>query len=81
MKKCKIRYFGMIAEKLGKDSEEVFLDDLMAKSEKVNLSIIQQNPELEGMTFTVAINDKLSNNWEGHDEIRSIAVLPPFAGG
>lgn len=81
MKKCKIKYYGLIAEKLGKENEEVHLSELMSFSDEVNNAIVALNPLLKGMTFTVAINDKISKNWEEKRDIRSIAVLPPFAGG
>jgi len=71
----------MIAEKLGKENEEIQLSELMSFSNEVNTSIVRLNPLLKGMTFTVAINDKVSNNWGNEQDIRTIAVLPPFAGG
>ncbi len=81
MKKCKIKYYGLIAEKLGKVEEEVQLSELMSYSDEVNTAIVTLNPLLSGMTFTVAINDKISKNWGGEKDIRTVAVLPPFAGG
>jgi molybdopterin converting factor small subunit len=71
----------MIAEKLGKENEEVKIDDLKSISNEVNNAILKLNPALKGMTFTVAINDQIVSNWCKNDEIYSIAVLPPFAGG
>ena len=81
MKTCNIKYFGMIAEKLEKESEEINISDLKAISNEVNKAILKLHPALEGMSFTVAVNEKIAERWNEQEEIYSIAVLPPFAGG
>lgn len=81
MEKCEIKYFGMIAEKLGKESEEIDLQELIGRYSNVKDSILLLNPELKGMTFSVAVNDKLKESWSEHEKILSVSVLPPFAGG
>jgi molybdopterin converting factor small subunit len=78
--KCEIRFFGMIAEKLNLQNEEINLDTDISDLQDLKKSIIAKYPSLEGMTFTIAVDGVLTNTIRDK-EIKTIAVLPPFAGG
>ena len=43
-------------------------------------SIKLKYPALEGMTFTIAVDGVISNSIRDK-EVKTIAILPPFAGG
>ena len=77
---CEIRFFGMIAEKLNLQIEEINLDTDISDLQDLKKSIIAKYPSLEGMTFTTAVDGVLTNAIRDK-EIKTIAILPPFAGG
>lgn len=78
--KCEVKYFGMISEKLGLTTEIIEIENVLADSNDLQKSFIQRFPELENMTFQIAVNGKIANKLvEG--EVKTIALLPPFAGG
>lgn len=78
--KVNVQYYGMIAELIQKDSEEVLLDfEGDALNIKNHMEFVY--PELKEMTFQVAIDQVLKNEIKITDEIKEIALLPPFAGG
>ena len=69
------RYFGMVAEKTGVDSEQFEIDP---KAELLKQFVNRYN-ELEGITIKIAVNHKFENiEPKDGDEV---ALLPPFAGG
>lgn len=78
--KLEIKYFGMIAEKLGKEQE--FIDFQVENLDKSDLKswFIQRFPDLKKLSFVVAVNESITNELPD-GEIKSMAVLPPFAGG
>ncbi|MEY3237664.1 MAG: hypothetical protein RI883_1765 [Bacteroidota bacterium] len=78
--KCEIRFFGMIAEKLSLQIEEINLDTDIIDKLDIKKSIITKYPALEGMTFTTAVDGVLTNSIN-NKEVKTIAILPPFAGG
>lgn len=78
--KCEVRFFGMIAEKLNLQMEEINLDTDIIDKLDVKKSIIIKYPALEGMTFTIAVDGVISNSIRDK-EVKTIAILPPFAGG
>lgn len=73
-----IRYFGMIAEKLGKQEDRLELEPMGCN---VRQLMDQRHPELRTMTYAVAIDHELRELIEPGEGIREIAILPPFAGG
>ena len=79
--KINLKYFGMIAETIGKIEEEMFVDvNQITKYEFTK--ILQKNyPQLQVMSFKIAINQTIvaedSIIYEGDE----IALLPPFSGG
>lgn len=78
--KCEIRFFGMIAEKLNLQNEYLNLNLDFIDLDDLKKSIIAKYPSLEGMTFTIAVDGVLTNSIRDK-EIKTIAILPPFAGG
>ncbi len=78
--KCEVRFFGMIAEKLNLQNEELDLDTDIFDLNDLKKSIKLKYPALEGMTFTIAVDGVISNSIRDK-EVKTIAILPPFAGG
>ena len=78
--KVKLHYFGMIAEKLEKKSEEISLD---FTGDTLNLRkfITDRYPVLQTMNFQIAVNQKIMESIVSGMKISEIALLPPFAGG
>lgn len=77
---CEVRFFGMIAEKLNLQNEELNLDTDIFDLNDLKKSMKLKYPLLEGMTFTIAVDGVLTNAIRDK-EIKTIAILPPFAGG
>ena len=73
----KVVYFGMIAERIGKQEEIIDIDP----SESVSAFFRNKYPELMNMSFQVAINQEIKDSIENIEEVKEIALLPPFAGG
>lgn len=72
----KLKYFGMVAEALNKEAEELDLDI-------VNISELIESfhSRLKDINFKVAVNHiivDLNYQLNNNDEV---ALLPPFAGG
>lgn len=74
-----IEFYGMIAEKLGRSSDEVEVNELLPGKD-LGEWILEKYPNLMGMSFKCAVNGKLQKTYDG-ESIMKIAVLPPFAGG
>lgn len=77
--KCEVKYFGMISEKMRLTTEMIETDVVLVDSKDLQKSFVQRFPELENMTFQIAVNGKIANELVG--EVKTIALLPPFAGG
>lgn len=78
--KCEVKYFGMISEKLGLTTEMIETEAVLSDVKDLQKSFMQRFPELINMTFQIAVNGHISNELSGKD-IKTIALLPPFAGG
>ena len=77
--KANIKYFGMIAEKVGKTEETV---DLNEKNQSdIRSYIIGKYSVLEDMNYSIAVNQVLIEDIDKNAETVEIALLPPFAGG
>lgn len=75
----KLKYFGMIAEAIGKDNEELDVSALTVG--ELQTLLIKQYNKLEDKNFKIAVNQKMVEekfNLNNNDEV---ALLPPFAGG
>ncbi len=78
--KFTVHYFGLIAEKVTKKSEEV---ELQLSSEKLDLHEFFEElyPTLRNLNYQIAVNQELNSVVDASMEITEIALLPPFAGG
>lgn len=72
----KLKYFGMIAEALNKEAEEIDLMVLTVEDLKVHFK-----PNLKELHFKVAVNHKIVEDNFKLKENDEVALLPPFAGG
>lgn len=75
-----IRYFGMLAERIGLDEETVgsdgprTVDDLRAE-------LHRRHPALLGLSFRIAVDRELATDQAIVPPGAEVALLPPFAGG
>lgn len=79
MKELKMKYFGMLAERLGKDEE-------LLQTSAANLLELKQELEaqqwlLGQLPYRMAVNQKMSQESTELTTGDEIALLPPFAGG
>lgn len=76
-----IKYFGIIAD-FTKKKEEVFeLNEKTHSIQFLQSQLEKLYPEIKSVTYSLALNQKLTDKnitLNNHDEI---ALLPPFAGG
>lgn len=77
--KANIKYFGIIAEKMGKLEESVDLDE--KNQSDLRSYFIQKNPFLNEIDYQIAVNQTLTEVIDTKTEFVEIALLPPFAGG
>ena len=77
--KANIKYFGMIAEKIGKSEESVDLDE--KNQSDLRNYFVQKHPFLNDMDYQIAVNQTLTEVIDTNTEFVEIALLPPFAGG
>lgn len=77
--KARIKYFGLIAEKLTQSEEQIELDF----SGQVNIRefLEERHALLKNQVYKIAIDCKITDLLVESKEIVEIAVLPPFAGG
>lgn len=75
-----IQFYGMIAEKLNVTKTSILID---FEKGDVNLRelIISRYPQLQAMTFKIAVDNELKENLTSSEIGKTIAILPPFAGG
>lgn len=73
-----IRFFGMIAERIGKDTDLLTVD--LEPNSNCREVISSIYPEIAEMNFQTAIDQEISEVII-NTNIKEIAVLPPFAGG
>ncbi len=77
--KLKVKYFGMIAEWAGSTEQSVEFSGSTIRNLKVQLEA--EHPKLKGISYQVAVNQKIASVDEKLNESNEIALLPPFAGG
>lgn len=78
--KIKIKYFGMIAESTGKDSESFDIEEGTSVG-GLQDRLYSDYPELKEMNFKIAVDQELAAPEFIIGENAEIAILPPFAGG
>lgn len=75
-----VQYYGMIADLLQKDAERIELKfDSTTLELKEHFESIY--PELKKMTYQIAVDQNIKEQIGANDQIKEIALLPPFAGG
>ncbi|MCB9223128.1 MAG: MoaD/ThiS family protein [Crocinitomicaceae bacterium] len=75
----KVKYFGVVAEKLNKEQENISID--VSTDIDLRKLFISLYPILEPITFKIAVDHVLMNFIQKGSAPSEIALLPPFAGG
>lgn len=76
-----VKYFGIIAEFTHK-KEEIFILDANTNSiHSLQKYIEELYPDIQNDSYSLALNQKLTNRDESLNNKDEIALLPPFAGG
>lgn len=78
--KIEIKYFGLLAEAIGKQQEVLVLDKT-ASLQDLKKVLLATYPLLKSKQFKVAINQCLIDEDCTLSEQDEVALLPPFAGG
>lgn len=78
--KLEIKYFGQVAEATNKELET---REIPASTSVLGLKHALESfyPELEKITYSIAVNQSMVNDEWVLETDCEIAVLPPFAGG
>ncbi len=76
----KVKYFGMIAHSLQRESEALDIQSGIKLGELSRL-LTQKHPILSEMTFQIAINQRIAQENDTVHPGDEVALLPPFAGG
>lgn len=74
----KVKAFGMVAEKLGK--QELVLEN-PGNSDRLLEHLNKNYPDLKGIKFSLAVNKKLCTESSIIPIGAEVAILPPFSGG
>jgi hypothetical protein len=73
-----ITYYGMLAERLNIESEVV---ELPEGDLDLHQFLTQKHPALHDFTYTTAVDLDYKKQLTKNDTPKTIAVMPPFAGG
>lgn len=73
-----IKAFGMIAEKIGKESLEL---ENPGTTEALKSLLFDHYPELKTMKFSLAVNKMMVQGDKNLEVGMEVALLPPFSGG
>lgn len=79
--KLRVKYFGMLAEAIGKQEELVEVTSQQISVSDLTLMLLKKYPPLNLMSFKVALNQTIVGENDMINERDEIALLPPFAGG
>lgn len=79
--KIDLKYFGMIAESIGKIGEIIELPVRQIKLNEFKVFLQEQYPSLELLSYKIAINQIIAEEYALINAGDEIALLPPFAGG
>ena len=77
--KLAVKYFGMIAEAIGKQEEQLEITGNSVL--EVDVFLKNKYAKLEFLNYKFAVNQVLVDGIERLKENDEIALLPPFAGG
>ena len=78
--KINLKYFGMIAEALAKQAEELSLEQGQTVSDLRN-QLEKTYPKLKSIDYRIAVNQTLVEANYSIQPNSEVALLPPFAGG
>lgn len=73
-----ITYYGMIAERLALNSETV---ELPKNCTELRPFLMQLRPELADFRFSIAVDLAFRETIDSENQVKTIDVMPPFAGG
>ena len=76
-REIRFRYFGMIAEKIGKDSEFFSTEEITAD---IRAFLKTRYPGIENYAYSIAADLELVDE-VNLETVSEISILPPFAGG
>lgn len=73
-----ITYYGMIAERL-----EIHSETRVLPKDGIELRpyLMQLRPELANFRFSIAVDAAFRETIEANENVQTIDVMPPFAGG
>lgn len=77
--KLSVKYFGMIAEAIGKSEEQLEITENSVSG--LDTFLKNKYAKLESINYKFAVNKALVEGIERLKENDEIALLPPFAGG
>jgi molybdopterin synthase sulfur carrier subunit len=78
--KIQIKYFGMLADKTGKNEEEINISEGLLVTQ-LNDLLEEKYPSLGMSKYRISHNHTLADNQLIIQNNAEIALLPPFAGG
>jgi molybdopterin converting factor small subunit len=80
--KCWVKLYGIIADIVGKNEEEIEFNGLAATLNDIKLVLEKAAPDIKEVTYLFAVNhaivSDLTYRLKANDEI---ALLPAFSGG
>lgn len=79
--KLHIKYFGLIAEAVGKNEEVVELNNEKNSLENLETFLLAKHYKLQGLNYKIAINQSFASVGYELKDNDELAFLPPFAGG
>ena len=78
--KITLKYFGMIAEALAKQEEELAVEQSQTVSD-LRDQLEKTYPKLKSIDYRIAVNQTLVESNYSIQQDSEVALLPPFAGG
>ena len=78
--KIKLKYFGIVAETIGKQEESVNVNENIEIS-KLQALLEEKYHQLDKINYKIAVNRSIGNENILLKEDDEVAILPPFAGG
>lgn len=77
-RKVNVTYYGMLAERLSIETEEL---ELPSGAVVLRDFLVHVHPELEMFTFSTAVDLEYRETISSEDRPTKIDIMPPFAGG
>ncbi len=78
MNTINLKYFGMIAEITGKESESMAFNGTIGELAK---ELLDRHPDLKEKRIQFAVNQNMATSDHSLNAGDEVAVLPPFTGG